>query len=297
MDIKNYNSTVLPALHIPPVEGITGTTGQPAGLTFRNFDFDHPLFTTVFENTQTKKHQEHQSIESPNISISLKRQAGKQARTIISLSDGTPFLSEHTLGEGTILFYSVAPLLTWSDFPLKGIFVPLIYRSVIYASPQREVQRPYIAGDEPFLSIRNTAQRETVKPFVLVYPDGTEEIIQPALQSSTRIFPLKHLPLPGCYTLTNGENTLSVFAVNTDSREADTRKISDEELKAFWKRFGIQPAAVQSFKPSDHLQATILQSRFGTELWKHCIALALLMALLEMFVARDSRKAVQQLST
>jgi hypothetical protein len=297
MQIENYNSALLDKLNIAPIDGITGTTSQPANLSFQKIDFDHPLFATVFEKNQKQKRSENQSIESPVITISLKRQAGKQARTVIRLGDGTPFLSEHTVGHGKTLFFSVSPVVSWSDFPLKGIFVPLMYRSVIYVSSQRESQMAYMVGDEPVMSLRNIPQNGMDKQYSIVYPDATEEILQPTVQSSTQMFPLKHLTMSGCYELRNGQTTIAVFAVNVDRRESDDRKISSEELSEFWKRLGIEPAAVQSLRPNEQLQSTILQSRFGVELWKYCIGMALLMALVEMLIARDSRKANQQLPT
>jgi hypothetical protein len=45
---------------------------------------------------------------------------------------------------------------------------------------------------------------------------------------------------------------------------------------------------------TDQLQATILQSRFGVELWKYCLLAALLLAIAEMLIARDSRKNIEQ---
>jgi len=37
----------------------------------------------------------------------------------------------------------------------------------------------------------------------------------------------------------------------------------------------------------------VLRSRFGVELWRYCALLALLFALLEMVIARDSRSALE----
>ena len=60
------------------------------------------------------------------------------------------------------------------------------------------------------------------------------------------------------------------------------------------KRFGIQSNEIHFSKPGESLQTAILQSRFGVELWKYCVGLALLLALIEMLIARDSRKASQE---
>ena len=289
----NYNSTVLKTLNIPAIEGMSGTTSVSAGLHFQKIDYDHPLFSTVFDNVQQDKRKDSRAIESPDIAIALKRQTGKQARTIISLNDNTPFLSEHMFGSGTILFYSVAPTMQWSDLPLKGVFVPMMYRSVIYVSSHHNEEPSAITGDETSVALHNNAQRAGGKPLTLLYPDGTEEILKTSGQFETKIT-IPHIPLPGWYDVKSDNTTLTVVSVNTDSRESDLRKISRDDLTMFWKEMNIQPTAVQSLEPGSNLQAAIQQSRFGVELWKYCIGLALLLALLEMFIARDSRKAYQQ---
>ncbi len=299
MDIPNYNSTLLPLLHIPPVQSIISNPQGP--LSFNRIDFDHPLFSTMFEPTQNPK-QEHQQIESPHVITTLQRQAGKQARTIISLSDGSPFLTEHTVGEGKILFFSVAPLVTWSDAPVKGIFAPLMYRSAMYVSSHAETETNFLTGDEPIISTRNPLNTDPGQRFNLVAPDGTEELVRPSGQASSEQnframlkFNINRLALQGVYELKKEPVTLSLFAANVDSRESDGTKITDTELDEFWKYLGIPLDAVRVIEANDQIQSAIMQSRFGVELWKYFVGLALFFALVEMVIARDSRKTSDQI--
>ena len=230
----------------------------------------------------------------------LDRSAGKEGRTIITSSTGSAFLSEHSLGTGKIIFYSVAPTLAWSDFPLKGLFAPLLYRSVVYAALPSEHTTAYIVGDAPTLSLPE-GQLFTDGQYNLVGPDGIEELVRPAAQSaSTRAagtslaLPQKVLTQLGIYMVKHDAAVVSEVAVNIDGNEADTRIISAEDLIKFWKRLGIAPSSVLTTTQGDQLQAAILQSRFGVELWKYCIGIALLLTLLEMMIARDSRKKTEQ---
>jgi hypothetical protein len=296
MSLENYNSTLLRALNIPPAEGIASISGDQAPLTFQKIDLDHPLFATMFE--KEGKGRPQPGIESPGVRTTLKRQAGRQGRTIISLSDGSSFLTDHPMGEGKVLFYSVASTLSWSDFPLKGLFAPLVYRSILFVSSRDEMPPSYIVGDEPAITIRRPVQTADVQ-FKIISPDGTEELITPeALSPGTSAsmisFRSKRLTMPGFYELKNGADLLMLTAVNIDPLESDTRKATGDELHRFWKRMNIPEASIQSTGSQDQLQSAVLQSRFGVELWKYCIGLALAMALLEMLIARDSRKASQQ---
>lgn len=48
---------------------------------------------------------------------------------------------------------------------------------------------------------------------------------------------------------------------------------------------------------SDNLEATILESRLGIELWKYFLALAVVVALAEMIVGREPKSAPAVKST
>ena len=296
---NDFNAGLLPALSVPPVESVMSFDAQST-ISFQNIDFDHPLFATVFEKSWKGAQNNKRAIESPSILTVLKRQTGIQGRSIITLSDGHPFLSEHNAGEGRILFYSVAPVPAWSDFQLKGIFVPLMYRSVLYVSSREQSQASSTVGDEAFIRLPGNAGTGEC---TLVAPDGSEEYVRPSVSPQGRKMAVssegrwiqRKLMLPGIYEVRNGSTPVSVLAANVDARESDGRRISGDELSDFWKRVGVQSSFVRFLGHGEQLQSAVMQSRFGVELWKYLIGLALLLALLEMIVARDSKKEAQSL--
>lgn len=301
---ENYNTTLLGPLGIPPIQVLLGGPNDSANLTIRRVDIDHPLFSTVFESSLPRARNTGRQFESPSIARALKRQSGARGRTVMELSDGSAFLSEHTVGNGKILFFSVAPTLDWSDFPFKGLFAPIIYRSVLYVSPGEEGSTSYLAGAEPVVRVpdRGLVGRDVTSgsagpgPYALVGPDGVSEVVQPAtvpglgegmLPSLT--FSLHRLAVPGVYQLKAGGSTIAMFPVNPDSRESDTRRVTASSGREFWSRLGIPATSMETIAPGTQVRAAILQSRFGVELWKYCVVLALIMALAEMLIARDSR--------
>lgn len=304
IQLVDPKSSLLSALGIPAIQNIMSASPQGTGITFQKIDFDHPLFSTMFEIEQQKEPRKERFIESPTILKSLQRIAGKQARTIITLNDGTPFLTEHTFGNGKILFFSVAPTLSWSDFPLKGLFAPLLYRSILHLTSQEGSQVTTYAGDEPLIKVRSTTSYQGTNKLRLISPDNTEELLLPNQIGTKNTGSSRWISVPttlltklGYYEVRNNTSMIQLISVNTDPLESDLRKITSEGLEKFWKRLNIDNSSIQSIKADEHLQPVILQSRFGIELWKHCIGLALMLALLEMLIARDSRKAIQMEST
>ncbi|HZY10435.1 MAG TPA: BatA domain-containing protein [Bacteroidota bacterium] len=298
------NASLLSTLGIPAIQNIIRASPQGAGITFQKIDFDHPLFSTMFETEQQKEPRKERFIESPTILKLLQRTSGKQARTIITLTDGMPFLTEHSFGNGKILFFSVAPTLSWSDFPLKGLFAPLLYRSILHLTSQGESQAAAYAGDQPLIKVRSSTSYQGQNKFRLISPDNSEELLLPNQIVTKNTGSSRWISVPttllttlGYYEIRNDTSMIQLISVNPDPLESDLRKITSEGMEKFWKQMNIDNSSIQFIKADDHLQPAILQSRFGIELWKHCIGLALMLALLEMLIARDSRKATHMEST
>lgn len=287
--IERFNN-FLSYLVIPPVESLQKTS-QDAGMSIQKIDFDHPVFSGVFK--EAKKAAEH-NLESPNIFSAIKRQTGKLAHPIITMSNGNPFLTDQNFGNGKILFYSVAPVLSWSNFPLKGIFAPIIYRSLIYVSSAQEIQNSYIVGQDAVINLKS-AQINRAK-WKLISPDGMEELLKttsgtnPSNQSE--LLSIGKLTMSGIYQLNDGIKNISLIASNVDRAESDTRKITDEELNNYLEMYSIKLSSVTKLEPNDKIHESILTSRYGIELWKYAIALVLILALIEMLIARDRKEKV-----
>ena len=227
------------------------------------------------------------------------------------MTGGLPFLNEYLLGEGKILFFAVAPTLDWSDFPLKGIFVPLIHRSIIYLAAKEHGSPNATTGQDALLVIPPSSGTSGSQ-YTLTSPDGTQEFVlpvnameqggkftTPAPTASTNAgeippgmlgFLKPHLPLPGYYDLKNGQTLLTVLSANVYGRESDTRKIERADLEESWKRWNIHPTVLPTAEEAAKLQTAVIESRFGVELWKYILAIAVLLALLEMAVARDANR-------
>lgn len=279
--IININR-LLTALSIPIVESI-GT----ANFTFKELDFDHPVFEGIF--TKDKKEKE-QRIDSPEIYTFAKRQTGREGHSIISMSNGKPFLTEHKFGNGTVLLYSISPKLSWSNFPLKGIFAPIIYRSVHYTAANEKLGESVIVGKES--SIKLGGNRTASVKWKLISPDASEEIIT-ALQKTgggSDVLHLGKLTKSGIYELTSGVGTEALLAVNVDKAESDLRKIPQDEISEYFQRHNILESNIVSITTNEKIQESVLASRFGVELWKYAAIFVLFLGILEMFIAYDRRK-------
>jgi hypothetical protein len=290
-----FPASLLSELSLPRPDGMIAFDRNSGSLTFSKVDVDHPLFATVFEASGIKK-QQTDEIESPIIEKTLQWSVGAAGHAVIHLNNGKTFFSEHLFGEGKILFCSVAPVLSWSDFPLKGIFVPLVYRSVIYAASKGKSTESYYSGDTPLLTIPQQQRILREGQYSVVSTKGVEEFLTPpsTLHGKT-VIQLPLLEAPDIYDVRVASTMVTSFAVNLDGKESDGRKFSDTEFESLWKQLGVLPTAIQAISQVDRLHETVLKSRFGVELWKYCIAIALILTIVEMIIARDSRKELEAL--
>jgi len=95
--------------------------------------------------------------------------------------------------------------------------------------------------------------------------------------------------LPGQYELRGGGSALALRPVNLEPAEADLRLASDEDVDSLVTRVRFTPDQVRRLAAGGELPARIIEARIGTELWKYCLLLVLLLAMVEMFFNRHAR--------
>lgn len=292
MDLANFNQLLFARLGIPPVGGVTslGNGGDHASgfLSFGRIDFEHPLFAGLFEKKTGT------AIESPRVTKTLTPQPGTRGRSIISLADGTHFLTEYRHGAGRVLLFSIDGGLAWSDFPLKGAFVPLLYRSGLYVA-HSEPAAAFTVGDEVALDVR-LRTRTDKDVFVLRSPSGIDERVVPQFSAATGLatFRSSNVTEAGIYELRNtsggaGE-LLRAIPVNIAPEETDLTPADDDLVRASLARVGVSEERVTRLDVAENIDTAILESRFGVELWKYFIGLALLLAMIEMAIGREAKE-------
>lgn len=292
-----YNESLLPALGIPRWRAAPVTQPQGSSLTFGKVDFAHPLFEGMFEAVAGARRRARE-IESPRIVTSLPFSTGERGTGVIMLSNGATFLADYGAGTGRVLVFAVEAGLGWSDFPLKGIFAPLIHRSLLYLAG-RPTEQPTLTTGEPLriaVRLRDISDRDT---YSVTGPDGAARRIVPSFQPGTgaALFTTPPPTDPGVYMVSRdrreGERnarTIAAAAVNVPASESDLRPVTEAELAAFWEHAGVPAANVRTVLPGASPAESIRQARFGVELWRHFLALALLIAIIEMAVARAAKR-------
>lgn len=278
-----YNA-LLDALDAGTVEDVIGTgSDEQSVASFARVDLEHPLFEGVFDRAGTEGEAE---VEEPEIYRALRlRPSGQAGQTLIELSNGAPFLHEVRYGSGALLVSAVAPTLAWSDLPTRGLFVPLLYRSVYYLSAgpsttgaQLVAGRPSevrVSGVSPDASLRLVGPNEAE-----VAPD------QRTLFGATLLQVGDELRTPGVYDVTTEERVVERLAVNVAPAESDLRAAPPDSAAAHLQSVVGGATEVLRGTGAEAVAETIRTREAGTEIWNVFLLLALIFLVGEMLVAR-----------
>ena len=269
---------------LPIVQGSFGEAGKnDNSVNFDKVEFNHPLFSNLF-NEQTKK-----KIESPDIYHNLRIDPQGKGINIITLMNGSSFLSEYKFGSGKILVLNTSPVLSWSDLPVKGIFSPLINKSVFYLASKNKEEERYFAGDVVNLNLAN----KSVGGIKIEKPGKSEEFISPEDISQSGFLSYSNTDVTGVYKILSSNKVINGFSINHDPLESVTTSINNKEFEKYLSSIDFKGKYFSINKDENPAQV-VLQARFGSELWKVFIFAAIIIALIEMLVARNMKKEMAE---
>ena len=279
--VQDYN-TLLAGLNAGQLGGFSGSPGsdQPIA-SFGRVDVEHPLFEGVFDQTSGQ-------VESPSLYYAMNYMptAGTE-QTLIELSNGFPFLQEIRYGQGAALLVAVAPDPSWSDLPVRGLFIPLLYRAVYYLSAGHSPMGEQLTLGEPG-EVHLTGVSDTER-LHLVGPEGETFIPEQRNLFGAVLLKLDAtVQAPGIYDVMAGDTLVQRVAYNLDARESDLATLpADEAASQLAEATGLS-ARVMDVSDDDpqRLAQALQEQRVGLELWNVFLLLALLFLVAEMVVAK-----------
>lgn len=254
-------------------------TAQPAR--FGAVDWSHPLFRVFsaadrdgLQATRTRRY----ALLKPGGEASA-------ARPLISFDDGAPALVESRLGAGRILLCTTSASMSWTDWPIRVSFLPVLQQAVAYLSAalEEKVSAPAQVGEE-----RALVPPPGLQVAQVLGPDGKELALRRAARAEGAAHPAQTVSAsverPGLYrVLVAGggsaprEEPQLFFAAHGDPRESDLRRADEAELKA--QLGGSGSAQVAS-------SAREAEGPRGTPLWSGLLALGVLALLGEGALTR-----------
>jgi hypothetical protein len=298
IDANKFNVEFGAGLHLPQCIGVdraSAPRSESGSYTeFDKVELRHPIFEGMFESPSTALSKQStasptggaRGIESPHIRSSVRFGLTIRSTPIITMTNGGAFLTEHSTGSGKILLFAVPTTTEWSDLPLKGLFVPMIHRAVLYLGHQQSRSDDVLPGTD--VVVKSNAVTSDI--WTIRNPQNVEVIATPSRQSMQRLVRFGATDQLGLYEVSSGTAIVQKFVVNLDPRESQTSKASTAEMENLLKHLGIEGGTVHTLSQTADLERSVLESRFGVELWKYFLMLALVIAIIELLVARTTKR-------
>ena len=246
---------------------------------FDKVDLQHPIFNNLFDQKDKTK------VEPAEVYYYFKIVPGGRGLNIISLADNSSFFSEYRTAKGKILLFASAPDLGWNNFPLKALFAPLITKSVFYMTSKIKEGESAIAGNDELINIG----KAVVPQIKIERPDNSTEIINTDSLHNKDYLTYRNTNLAGNYKFFSGDNLIDYASVNTEPLESNPAELSNSEFEDYLKQINFE-GKYFSVSPGDNIQNIIYQARFGSELWRFFLTIALILAIIEMIIARSTKK-------
>lgn len=203
--------------------------------------------------------------------------AQQQLAVLAHFDNGQPAMVEGRGPGGHALLWPTPLDLGWSDVPLRGLFVPLMQRMVRYLARANTHSGDYLVGARAWRRLPPLAAETKVEA---ESPSGKRSVVQSEAVGDEQLWRVPALNEAGIWRLRTNGAVADVFAVNVDVAEADLTPASDELIR---RRLG--PEA-RLLAPGMSAEDEILDARFGRELWREFLVLAVLLLLAELWIGR-----------
>ena len=291
---QEYNA-LLEAVGGGRISGFNGSLGSQTRIaSFERVELEHPLFEGVF---QPEAEGDAPDVERPEIWFAARYEPeGAGEQSIIRLSNGDPFLQEIRHERGVVLLLAVAPDARWSELPVRGLFIPLMYRSLYYLSAYESI------SGEQFPAARPAELRIARPPgealLRLAGPDGTEYVPEQRdlFDAALLMLDEEAVERSGVYDVYAGDEIVRRIAFNVDERESDMLVLEDKEARR--RLTGLVGAPVEIIttggRSAGDVVEAVAEQRTGRELWKAFLLLALLFLAAEMAVAKGWRPTAKE---
>ena len=193
------------------------------------------------------------------------------SEVIMRFDNGQAALLEGRVGRGRVLLFTSSLDTAWNNFPLQGLYLPLMQETLRYLAMRNEKKQAYTVGEPIRMNLPpGNALRVTA-------PSGVETV----LTSTTGDDVVYRNTLnPGFYGVRGGDRP-DFLAVNVSPLESDLSTIAPEEIEALLTNPGASPQPL----PEAKLAAMDAQAEHSQRLWWWILLAAGLMALGETILA------------
>lgn len=301
LSIREFISSGKGVIIFPPSNGdinvlnkLFQLLGLPQRFEFKSFPLDYsPAFTFVDKNHPLFAGVFVPGSESTSLipdAPKLKNLVTTNAGISLIQTNAGQFMTEFNITGSKLLFCGVAPNLQWGTFPLSSIFPIILYRSVLYLNLSSENNYNVVCG-EPLNIILPKMFSSNV--YRIEDPLSNVNNLQLIQLPSGNLLEIGNLYVLGTYVLRDGnDKPIGSITVNIDSKESLLELADAKTTKEYFQVFLNKNVKVHYVDETKNFNVSDFRNFSGIELWKLFLVLAILFALIEMYLARNIKSNV-----
>jgi len=240
----------------------------------RDINLTHPVFNNVFDEKPTG------NLNLPHVYSHYLISKGRTGfkNDILTLKDGSPFLTEYKIGKGKVYLSSVSLDKESSNFSNHALFVPTLYNIALLS--QKNYPLYHIIGNNSTIDVDRNE-----KDAIFHIINSSLDIIPRVrnTNSGSTIFVDSGIKLAENYTLENNKNKLGL-AYNYNRSESDLSCFSSSEIDDIINANTFNAQYIDL--SSGSIQTALSDLSIGKKYWKYCIIFALFFLAIETILIK-----------
>tara|TARA_R110002096_G_scaffold425644_1_gene634447 strand:+ start:20110 stop:22221 length:2112 start_codon:yes stop_codon:yes gene_type:complete len=275
-DIPNYNA-FLNLFNAGKIVGVIGDYASFNSVAIgTELQEDHPIFSGLFDRSE----DEELRFTKPDIYYYYKMAASSSGSGInlLTLNTRDPLFREKEFGQGKVLISTIGNDPGWSNFPVKALYAPFYYRSILYAASSQQGGFALHELGNSFVWKGKLSPNNTK-----LIANGDEITVTPLnLGGEIRIEYSGQEWQPGWILLSDGEKEFTVSANLPASESNFLKDPALQELQTSNTALNLVDAGKQD---SQTIAQAIKNSGFGREIWHWFMLAGLLLLIVESLVS------------
>jgi hypothetical protein len=245
-------------------------------------DLQDVLFEGVFEKARSQD-----NFDSPLLNRSYSYNPPTGSLHFVPMRDqrGQPFLTRVPVGEGMVCLFSSYPGLTWSDFPLKTSFVPVLYRTALLLNHLARQELYQTLGQFQLRKLRAAGSANEVG--LVDQQDRTRRMVPDQyVQAGQTFLNFERTGVQaGNWLLMAADSVLEHIAFNLPAAESDLSLPSPQALRDHLADAGLTYVTVLDGREAV-LRQQVAEQAGGTPLWRWFLYAVLLCLAAEAAIVR-----------
>ncbi len=270
---RDYNSALFEELDFPSLDTLIGS--------------EQGFFSTniISEKSDLLNDIQVRSLknELPEVFKYVKTKINSKHKIHWQLNNNDPLLIEFSKGTGTVFYFSTLLNLNWSDLPIRGMIVPLLYRMIILIGTDEINTAPVLVDESKWISIEESELRNK---WEVVSPSGRIEMIAPEFDlEGINIVNTNEL---GIYQVYNNGEKFTSFPTRLHYKEYIDKRINKNNIEMMIGKNNSRWLTID-----DNLQNVFSKIRNGESLWRIFLLFAIIFMLIETIIGRPKTNEIK----